>query len=141
MGLFQWLWKSITGSTVEHTDQRLVKVGDRAYVENAPYVLPKDEQEIDRLDLQHYVFRYMLRDNYLAPLKNPGRILDIGCGTGLWAIELAKGFPTADIVGLDILKPTLDATQRPRNVLFLQRDVLKGYHLRNKHSTMPICVS
>lgn len=126
MGLFQWLWKSFKGSTVEHADQRLVKVGGRDYVENSPYVLPKDEQEIDRLDLQHYVYRYMIRNNYLAPIKNPGRVLDVGCGTGRWAIEIAKSFPAADIVGLDILKPTLDATQRPRNVLFLQRDVLKG---------------
>ncbi|GCE28191.1 hypothetical protein KDA_36750 [Dictyobacter alpinus] len=126
MGLFQWLWKGLKGSFVEHADQRLVKVGDRDYVENAPYVLPKDEQEIDRLDLQHYVFRYMLRENYVAPLKHPNRVLDIGCGTGRWAIEIAKSFPSADIVGLDIVKPTLDAAQRPANVLFLQRDVLKG---------------
>lgn len=132
MGLFQWLWKGRKNALLEHSEQRLVAMGDRNYVEDAPYMLPKDDQEIDRLDLQHYMLRSILQENYLAPLKMPKRILDIGCGTGRWAIEVAEAFPTADIVGLDIVKPTLEVSQRPNNVLFLQRDVLKGLPFTDK---------
>jgi ubiquinone/menaquinone biosynthesis C-methylase UbiE len=126
MGLFQWLAKGRQNLPPEHSEQRLVTLGERSYVEDAPYMFPKDDLEIDRLDLQHYVLRFMLHENYLAPLKTPGRILDVGCGTGRWAIEMAETFPKAEIVGLDIIKPNPDAIQRPSNVLFLRRDILKG---------------
>ncbi len=125
MGLFQWLWKGRQNPPTEQQEQHIVTLGDRRYIEDSPYLLPKDDQEIDRLDRQHYIVRFMLHENYLAPLQAPGRILDVGCGTGRWAIEMAKAFPSAEIVGLDIVKPTPDASQRPSNVLFLQRDVLK----------------
>jgi ubiquinone/menaquinone biosynthesis C-methylase UbiE len=126
MGLFQWLTKGRQNLPKEQAEQRIVTLGERGYIEDAPYMFPKDDQEIDRLDLQHYVLRFILHENYLAPLKTPGRILDVGCGSGRWAIEMAEAFPTAEIVGLDIIKPTPDASRRPANVLFLQRDILKG---------------
>lgn len=125
MELFQWLWKGRQNPPTEQPEQHIVTLGDRGYIEKSSYLLPKDDQEIDRLDRQHYIFRFILHENYLAPLQAPSRILDIGCGTGRWAIEMAKAFPSAEIVGLDIIKPTPDASQRPSNVLFLQRDVLK----------------
>lgn len=126
MGLFQWLSKGRQNVSAEQSEQHLITLGERNYVEDAPYMFPKDDREIDRLDLQHYVLRFMLHENYLAPLKTPGRMLDVGCGTGRWAIEMANAFPSSEIVGLDIIRPTPDAAQRPSNVLFLQRDILKG---------------
>ncbi|TWU71788.1 hypothetical protein ED733_003526 [Metarhizium rileyi] len=30
---------------------------------------------------------------YLAPLQNPQRVLDVGTGTGIWAIDFANEFP------------------------------------------------
>lgn len=126
MGLFQWLWKERQQFSNETSKHKLVKQGDRSYIEDAPYLLPKDEQEIDRLDLQHYLLRYMLQRNYLAPIHNPGRILDIGCGTGRWAIEMAESLPKTEVVGLDIVEPKVAIEGRPKNVLFMQRDVLKG---------------
>jgi len=36
--------------------------------------------------------------NHFAPLKNPQRILDIGTGTGIWVMEMARDeFPNAQI--------------------------------------------
>lgn len=37
-----------------------------------------------------------------------GRILDAGCGAGDLAIELARGIPNAEIVGLDLSEPLLE---------------------------------
>lgn len=44
----------------------------------------------------------------LSYLKiNPRRILDLGCGTGTFSRELARAFPRAQIIGLDIAYPML----------------------------------
>lgn len=68
--------------------------------------MPNDESEQDRLDLSHGMFKLIMRDKlYLAPISKPSRILDIGTGTGIWAIEMGDEFPDADIIGTD-LSPT-----------------------------------
>ena len=43
---------------------------------------------------------------YFAPIgPEPERILDIGTGTGIWAIEAGDELPKAHIIGTD-LSPT-----------------------------------
>jgi methylase of polypeptide subunit release factors len=38
--------------------------------------------------MQHQLFGLTLDGNlHLAPVKNPGLVLDMGTGTGIWAIE------------------------------------------------------
>ncbi|KAI1910968.1 hypothetical protein LOZ66_001960 [Ophidiomyces ophidiicola] len=67
------------------------------------YFLPNDEAEQDRLDLQHHLYRLLLGGSlYAAPIKGPQRVLDIGTGTGIWAIEFADEFPGALIIGTDL---------------------------------------
>lgn len=39
---------------------------------------------------------------HIAPLVNPESILDVGTGTGAWAIEVADQFEQARVVGTDI---------------------------------------
>ena len=64
------------------------------------------QNELDRLDLQHHVVNLLLNGElHLAPLQDPKHILDIGTGTGLWAIEMADRFPNSQIIGTD-LSPT-----------------------------------
>ena len=55
------------------------------------YLLPNDESENDRLDMTHELCLLMLqRKLYLAPIKNPQRVIDLGTGTGIWAIDFGK---------------------------------------------------
>ncbi len=39
---------------------------------------------------------------HLAPLDNPRRILDIGTGTGIWAIQMADDYPDCTVIGTDL---------------------------------------
>ena len=46
----------------------------------------------------------MLRRNGFAG----GRILDAGCGPGTFALELARAFPEAEVVGVDLSAPLVE---------------------------------
>lgn len=68
------------------------------------YVLPNDEAEQNRLDMQHHLFLLTLHGElHIAPLK-PGihNALDIATGTGIWAIDFATKYPSADVIGTDL---------------------------------------
>lgn len=39
---------------------------------------------------------------HLAPLDKPQRIIDIGTGTGIWAMEVAELYPSAHVIGTDL---------------------------------------
>ncbi|KAK2761334.1 hypothetical protein FQN54_001856 [Arachnomyces sp. PD_36] len=68
------------------------------------YALPNDEEEQDRMDLLHHVYG-MLLDGELttAPIgKDIKRVLDLGTGTGIWAVDFASAFPAAEIIGNDL---------------------------------------
>lgn len=55
------------------------------------YVLPNDESEQDRQDLLHHVRNLTLGGAlFRAPIPtSPQRVLDVGTGTGIWAIDFA----------------------------------------------------
>lgn len=39
--------------------------------------------------MQHVIIRALFdQRNWFAPLKRPKRMLDIGCGTGKWCLEM-----------------------------------------------------
>lgn len=83
-----------SGSTIP--DPQSIEEGGRtwqAYREGS-YFLPNDASEQDRLDMQHFMFREMLNGRlFEAPLDTELRdvkVLDIGTGTGIWAMEFGE---------------------------------------------------
>ncbi|KAI9815379.1 MAG: hypothetical protein M1832_005518 [Thelocarpon impressellum] len=68
------------------------------------YLWPNDESEQDRLDLFHHIFRLNLGGAlFRAPIGSQvHRVLDFGTGTGIWAIDFADEFPSAEVIGTDL---------------------------------------
>jgi SAM-dependent methyltransferase len=101
----------------------------RRHRTDAPYLLPKDDQELRRLDYQHYIFRQILQGNTFAPvdalLQKGGQVLDVGCGTGRWGHEIASTYPLASVIGLD-LEDVPRTFSTPLNAHFQQGNVLDG---------------
>lgn len=98
----------------------------RTYLDDAPYLLPKDAQEDERLRFQHYALHHAFGNHYLAPLGPETRtILDVGTGTGIWAIDMVQQFPQAHILGVDIAFTSLPHIL-PDTCLFCRADVLQS---------------
>lgn len=76
--------------------------------------------ENNRLDLQHHVFYLTLNGRlFTAPIpeeKKLHRVLDVGTGTGIWAIDFADDHPESEVIGIDLSPP--QAQLVPPNVVF-----------------------
>ncbi|KAI1380043.1 S-adenosyl-L-methionine-dependent methyltransferase [Hypoxylon crocopeplum] len=86
--------------------------------------LPFDEPERHRLEVQHKLYRHCL-DGALTSTRLPldtAQILDLGTGTGVWAIEMAARYPQAQIMGVDVY-PIQRRKGVPPNVKFEIDDV------------------
>ncbi|KAJ2905791.1 uncharacterized protein MKZ38_004468 [Zalerion maritima] len=69
------------------------------------YILPNDESENERLDLQHHLHVLTQKGRLAcAPKAQEGAkmVLDVGTGTGIWALEYADVFPGSTVIGVDL---------------------------------------
>ncbi|KAG0269004.1 hypothetical protein DFQ27_005109 [Actinomortierella ambigua] len=95
--------------------------------EGAPYILPNDTEEMDRLHLQHYVVRHAFSGNTRA--KFDGKIhrdvLDVGCGPGTWILEMSTEHTETNFTGIDI-SAVWPTEIRPRNCRFQVINAFEG---------------
>jgi ubiquinone/menaquinone biosynthesis C-methylase UbiE len=112
-----WEPSSATGKLTEQ----------RTYVPDVPYLLPKDALEDQRLNYQHHALYKTISNHYLAPLTptSAQTILDVGTGTGIWAVEMSHLFPQAHVLGVDVALSSLPRPL-PSTCLFVQANLLHG---------------
>lgn len=98
------------------------------------YAFPNDEKEKDRLDFQHHQWALTFEGRLnLAPIpkeKQLHRVLDIGCGTGIWSIDFGEAHPESEVIGVD-LSP-IQPRFVPPNVSFQVDDVEADWTFSNK---------
>ncbi|KAL2005366.1 hypothetical protein VTN00DRAFT_2577 [Thermoascus crustaceus] len=111
---------SLTSSVLDYR-----KENGRTYhgYRDGNYLLPNDETELDRLDMMHEMFlTSMDRKPFFAPIgPSPQRVHDVGTGSGMWAIQFAEQYPSAEVIGSD-LSPS-QPSMVPPNVRFIIDDV------------------
>ncbi|KAJ3984520.1 S-adenosyl-L-methionine-dependent methyltransferase [Lentinula detonsa] len=101
-------------------------------IRNAVYKLPTDVKEMDRLGIQHTIWSLMIGGLFPVNVKDQVNellsaaqerqpiVLDVGCGSGIWAFSMAKAFPHAQVVGLDL--NAQEFSDAPKNFRFIHGD-------------------
>ncbi|KAI1333891.1 S-adenosyl-L-methionine-dependent methyltransferase [Xylariaceae sp. FL0016] len=71
---------------------------------NAQSWNPNDAQHDETMNVFHHVATIEQDGKiFLAPISDSvHKVLDVGCGTGSWAIDFADQFPGAEVIGVDI---------------------------------------
>ncbi|KAI1656352.1 S-adenosyl-L-methionine-dependent methyltransferase [Daldinia decipiens] len=112
--------RAATGSSSSRLFRSIVYKFGRTF--NRNYFLPHDKQEQERNNLQHEI-SVDVHDGalHICPVTNPRRVLDVGTGTGIWALEFAKRNPDCYVLGID-LNPVPDPPFIPQNCHFLIAD-------------------
>ncbi|KAK7922979.1 hypothetical protein PG985_007050 [Apiospora marii] len=94
------------------------------------YLYPNDIDEQDRQQFEHVILQHLMGGRlYFAPWSQehpPRRILDIGTGTGIWAVEMGFEYPTAKVLGTDL--SAIQPTDVPLNVEFYVEDTRDPWH-------------
>lgn len=54
-------------------------------------------------------------------------VLDLGCGTGIWTRQFAAAYPSAQVLGVDLVPPPTENQQLPSNCAFIKGDVEKDW--------------
>ena len=93
-------------TSIDSVVEELVEENNRFYPNYGKYEygLPVDEEERERMLVQHRKFSLVLKgQQFLSPIVEcPQKILDVGTGMGLWAMEVADRFPMAVVTGVDV---------------------------------------
>lgn len=113
---------------IEENGRKYASYGKHAYG------MPIDEREQDRNDLQHVKFNLSIGDKlHSAPLSDtPSKILDLGTGSGIWAIDMADKYETAHVTGVDIAP--VQPAWVPPNCQFEVLDIEEDNWLLKKNS-------
>ncbi|KAL1923618.1 uncharacterized protein VTP21DRAFT_8598 [Calcarisporiella thermophila] len=105
------------------------------------YILPNDEEEVDRLISQHYFIRSLFGNrDFLSPvhiiLQSGAKVLDAGCGPGTWAMEMASEYPNSQFYGIDISN-MFPLHSKPSNCTFQIANILKKLSFEDNKFDFP----
>ncbi|ODA76964.1 hypothetical protein RJ55_07481 [Drechmeria coniospora] len=94
---------------------------------NGRYPIPNDDQEQEREDMKHAMLMELTDGTpFYAPTgDHPQTIVDVGTGTGIWAIEVGDRYPSARVLGIDLTP--IQPVWLPPNVEFLVDDCEKEW--------------
>ncbi|PVF91453.1 S-adenosyl-L-methionine-dependent methyltransferase [Serendipita vermifera] len=102
------------------------------------YSLPStiDQDESSRMDKQGTSFKIVIGGLYFCPDivekllypmdGNQQKVLDVGCGTGVWATDMARRFPHVSVLGIDLAPLVHDPAKHPPNLRFQTYDINRG---------------
>ncbi len=94
--------------------------------QNGMLIRAISQKELERLDIKHHVMMLLCGGQlHLAPLLNPERILDIGTGSGIWAMQMAEKYPDSLVIGTD-LSPV-----QPRSYEMILQKLSQSSHAKN----------
>lgn len=103
---------------------------------NTMYKLPHDQSESQRLHLQHRIWTKLIGGLYPSDLSHiieqrlnndNAEVLDVGCGTGIWALEMCQRFPNVKVIGLDVTNWNSGNSTLPQNYTFIYCDLSNGF--------------
>lgn len=117
--------------------QRPGCISARQMRQDEAYIFGESQPESNRLDMQHFMFRWEFDGDYSAPIRNPLAILDVACGTGRWVRDVARRLPRATVYGFDMNREQLDRALMesekrgepiPLNCTFATGDALQRFN-------------
>ncbi|CAK7270818.1 hypothetical protein SEPCBS119000_004279 [Sporothrix epigloea] len=90
---------SLRSSLINHRDEN-----GRKYhaFKDGKYLLPTDDEELQRQEYQYALCLYTFGALSLAPFTKADRVLDVGCGQGHWVIDFADSHPESHVIGVDL---------------------------------------
>ncbi|KAK4520705.1 uncharacterized protein ATC70_006584 [Mucor velutinosus] len=133
--------KSVNSKEKDDEDQGIVEpkfpIKKFDYVEGRNYrqskkpndqFLPCDDEEIERLQVNHLLFKSLFITQYFSPveaaLRSGIKVLDVSAGPGWWLIDMAKEFPKSHFTGCDEMIYPINTP--PTNCHFRVIDISKG---------------
>ncbi|KAJ6531103.1 hypothetical protein B0H19DRAFT_1082076 [Mycena capillaripes] len=123
-----------------HTSRTQGERGVASFLSRYVYQLPTDKKERERLSLQHRLWSVLFGGKLNPPLQNDAinarmavcdgpapAVLDVGCGSGSWVIEMGNAHPHAQVLGVDLdIDPSFHH-DAPPNVQFRQLDITQEF--------------
>ncbi|KAK4448001.1 Phosphomethylethanolamine N-methyltransferase [Podospora aff. communis PSN243] len=100
---------------------------------DAEYWTPNDERMVQAGDIAHHTITLALDGAlFRAPLKpDIQTALDIGTGSGIWALDFADKFPDCSVIGTDI--SPIQPTYVPPNLKFELEDATQEWTFPDNH--------
>ncbi|KAJ5726632.1 S-adenosyl-L-methionine-dependent methyltransferase [Penicillium malachiteum] len=89
------------------------------------------EDEFAQVDMGQHVYGLLYKEKlFHSPTDSPSRVLDVGAGSGKWALDMGVMYPDATITGVDI--SDIQPPWTPENVKFDITDINKEWDFGEK---------